>query len=542
MILSSAEKMRFADSEAIHVRGIPSALLMERAAEGILQKALSLCPEDGQRCAAVFSGPGNNGGDGTAVAGMLLRRGWRVRAFLVGSREKMTEDHREMERRLREPGGCLEDFSPENEDQAAFTLTADLVIDAIFGIGLQSAPREPAASAIALINRSGGIVVSADIASGVSADTGEVPGAAVRAAATVTFSMAKPGHYIEPGGAYAGNVSVHDIGIPTDLLNACGTDVSAVLPGEITLPKRNPLSHKGDYGKVLLFGGSVGYTGAPSLCAQAAVRSGAGLVYLGVPESIYTVTAVKNDEAMPFPLPADSNGRLSAAAELPSERLADCDVCAAGPGMGRSDGTYRFVRKLIQNCTSPLVLDADALWAVSQDMDILKQAAAPLVLTPHAGEYARLGGDINEGRLRSAVNFAVKYGVTLVLKGHHTLCAFPDGTGAVCTRGNPGMAKGGCGDVLTGVLASILAQYKKLYGITVTSEDKCPETLKKAVNAAVYLHAFAGDLSCRRCGEYGMTPVDMIRTLPQAAKKMEYNIAARKSQVNRKSVHYTRER
>ena len=271
----------------------------------------------------------------------------------------------------------------------------------------------------------------------------------------------------------------------------------------VRLPKRARESSKRDYGRLLILAGSRGYTGAPSFASRAAVRGGAGLVWLGVPESIYAVTAVKNDEAMPFPLPCDAQGRLTAEA-LPEveARLERMSCLAIGPGLGRSAGVTEFVQGALAASRVPTVVDADALWALSRDMSILEDAACPLVLTPHEGEFAMLGGLLDGDRVASARRFASRWGCTLVLKGSGSVVAFPDGECYVNQTGNPGMARGGSGDVLTGLMAAML----------------CQLPFRDAVRAAVYLHGLAGDMAAGELGEYGMTPTDMIRLLPAALK------------------------
>ena len=281
--------------------------------------------------------------------------------------------------------------------------------------------------------------------------------------------------------------------------------VTLLRDGEVFLPKRPAESHKGDYGKLLILGGSVGYTGAPNLCARAAVRSGAGLVYLGVPAPIYEITAVKQDEAMPFPLPADEQGGISAeSVDIIKEKLRNCDVCAVGPGMGKGDGTAAVVGWLLENCGKPLVLDADALNVLAGQTEVLKAHRGPVILTPHDGEFVRLGGIISADRAESALRYAEETGCITVLKGHRTVVAYPTGEVYITTRGNPGMAKGGSGDVLTGVIAAMLGQLP-------------PE---QAVPTGVYLHSYAGDLCAEAMGEYAMTATDLIETLPQATKNM----------------------
>ena len=271
----------------------------------------------------------------------------------------------------------------------------------------------------------------------------------------------------------------------------------------VRLPKRVRESSKRDYGRLLILAGSRGYTGAPSFASRAAVRGGAGLVWLGVPESIYAVTAVKNDEAMPFPLPCDAQGRLTAEA-LPEveARLERMSCLAIGPGLGRSAGVTEFVQGALAASRVPTVVDADALCALSRDMSSLEDAACPLVLTPHEGEFAMLGGLLDGDRVASARRFASRWGCTLVLKGSGSVVAFPDGECYVNQTGNPGMARGGSGDVLTGLMAAML----------------CQLPFRDAVRAAVYLHGLAGDMAAGELGEYGMTPTDMIRLLPAALK------------------------
>jgi NAD(P)H-hydrate epimerase len=265
------------------------------------------------------------------------------------------------------------------------------------------------------------------------------------------------------------------------------------------IPKRSPYSHKGDYGRVLIIGGSVGYSGAPCLSALAAVRSGAGLVWLGVPQSIYTIAAVKMWEAMPFPL-EDSEGHISKSA-LPEilRRLEGMSSCLIGIGMGRYRDAEAIVEAVLSKAQCPVVLDADGINAVSGNIDILKRAACPVILTPHEGEFRRFGRDIIN-REEAAVSFAKESGCTTVLKGHDTVTAFPDGSFYVNGTGNPGMAKGGSGDVLAGMLAGLLGQLP----------------LRAACAAAVWLHGKAGDLAAEKYGEYSMTPSDLIDNIPEA--------------------------
>ena len=532
MELFTAAQMKEIDRVAIEERGIPSTLLMERAAKALVKEVLAL-PLPGpkktcravafvasskngcmpskeelarlekeywatkQRSAVIYCGPGNNGGDGIAAARLLLKEGWQVKCVLVGKREKMTEDSREMERRLIEAGGALEDFDPENWDQY---VGCDVAVDALFGIGLNSALRPDAAEAVKRMGFAQWIV-SADIPSGVHADTGMVFERAVKADVTVTFSAGKPGLYVGKGAVHAGRVVVADIGIPQDLLGkGCGV---AVTP-KPELPRRRRDAHKGDFGKLFILAGSEGYTGAPVLASRAAVRSGAGLVTLAVPRDIYPIVAVKCEEAMPWPLPDDYDEIL--------KKAGACDAALIGPGLGQSERAEELVLSLLRDLTCPVILDADGLNLVARHIDVLDKREGLTVLTPHDGEFARLSGCALpiEDRLSAAMDFAQAHHCVLVLKGHRTITAVWNRCCAVNTTGNPGMARGGAGDALAGLMAGLLVQRKVQHPAHL---DRVPE--------AVWFHGRAGDLAAADKGEYGMTVGDLIEQIPYAMKECE---------------------
>ena len=271
------------------------------------------------------------------------------------------------------------------------------------------------------------------------------------------------------------------------------------------LPRRSRASSKHDYGRLLIVGGSVGYSGAATRASRAAVRGGAGLVHLAVPRDIYLVAAMKNDEAMTMPVDCDENGVISAGA-IPAlmDILPRCDVLAMGPGLGRSRGVAELVRTLTLECEAQVVLDADALWALSQlEPDFLSRLGKPAVLTPHEGEFVRhLGGELAPSREAAAERYAREHGCIMVLKGANTVVAFPDGKTYVNRSGNPGLARGGSGDALTGIMGALLCQFPA----------------DKAVPLAVYLHGLAGDIAAGEKGEYGMAITDVIDALPQAMK------------------------
>ena len=508
MKLATAEQMRELDRQTIQERGIASIDLMERAAEGVAEAVLSLLPARIGKCrVSVFCGTGNNGGDGIAAARLLFLRGVRLRVFLVGNYEKLTEDALEETRRLSECGVELEPFDPSCREQERWVLASHVVIDAIFGVGLsrEIAPDSPFAGSIGLINRCGGKVVSADISSGVEADTGRVLGCAVRADRTVTFTCKKAGQAVGQGALLSGEVTVWDIGIPEDLKAGLVCTAQTVEAGfaREALPPRPDDGHKGTFGKLLVVGGSVGFTGAPYLTAAAAGRTGCGLVYLGVPQSIWAIEAAKCTSAMPFPLPEEAGMLGDDAFRQIQEKLERCDVLALGPGLGRSSHTERLTLALLEHTAQPVVLDADGINALQGHMDILDHRKGRVtVLTPHDGEFERIGGDLSGGdRIGAARAFAAAHGCVLVLKGHRTITVGPTGNALVNTTGNSGLAKGGSGDVLTGIIASLLAQ-------------GCTPVQASALG--VWLHGHAGDLAARRLTAYATMPEDVTAELPAA--------------------------
>lgn len=284
-------------------------------------------------------------------------------------------------------------------------------------------------------------------------------------------------------------------------------DVKSITHGEISqfFPNRKKDTYKGDYGKVLIISGSVNYTGAPYFAAQAAVNTGSGLVFLAHPSCIHQILAIKLNETVLLPQEYDESGRISTkAAEALADEIDKYDVCLAGPGLGRGRGTRRLLKLLLTHSQIPVVIDADCLNELSEDAELLKRCRAKVVITPHEGEFRRLCPEFDrKNRIGYASEFAARYGCITVLKGSRTITALPDGSVYENTSGNPGMAKGGSGDVLAGIIASLIGQ-----GIE-------PE---KAAYIGVWLHGRAGDLSAERLGEYGMTPTDMLSDIKIAIR------------------------
>ena len=554
MMVATAAQMKELDRQAIEEYGIPSLDLMEHAAQAVanevrellkgyknpliggavsaiimgssdtvseekraekeqehqrLQTILDEKKRDKAPWVGVLCGPGNNGGDGVAAARILMGMGCRVRAFLVGDRSKMTPDERAMEEKLQEAGGVLEDYRPRDQEQSFWLSQCDCLVDALFGVGLSRPIEGDFLFAVHLMQDRPDLrrVVSCDIPSGIHADTGEVLGAAVHAGITVTFTFAKPGHYLGDGAEHTGKLRVYDIGIPDELQYGREDRVHVeTMDAGVSLPKRKPNTHKGDYGKLFLLAGSEGYTGAPVLAASAAVRSGAGLVFLGVPREIYPIVAVKCSSAMPFPLP-ERYGEIL-------EKARSCDAALIGPGLGRAPKTEKLVRALLEDLEIPVVLDADGINALAGHMDILDGRKALTVLTPHDGEFARLTGTALpiQDRLAAAQSFARDHNCILVLKGHRTITAAPDGRAWINTSGNPGMAKGGSGDVLAGMITSFLGQKQLMQSGRRTAEW---------VAGVVWFHGSAGDKAAQKFGEYGMTPEDLIGCIPETLKERE---------------------
>lgn len=493
---------------ALKERGISSTLLMERAASAVTEVVKKMVGARQSPRAVVFCGTGNNGGDGIGVAYMLLEAGWHVDAYLVGKMDKMTPNSKEMESRLDAAGGHLHLFEIAQEEIQQQVAQAHVLVDALFGPGLNTPLHDQGEQAVLLMNSAIAPVVSVDIPSGIEADTGMVLGCAVEADYTVVLTRPKMGHYTGDGMVLSGEVEVVDIGMPEDLVAQAHSDAHVLQMSEVSLPKRVRNAYKRDFGHGYIVGGCVGYTGAPVFCARAAVRMGVGLVSVGVPVPAWPVVAGKLLESMCHPLPAGKDGKLSLeAVENIITRAEDVNVCLIGPGLGRGNGVFSVVRHLIRELDMPIIIDADGINALKDHIDVLEHRRENItILTPHDGEFARLlGRPVGEDRVAEAKAFAVEHSCYVVLKGYRTITALPDGRIFINATGNPGMATGGSGDALSGMILGLLAQ-----GFP-------PE---KAVPLAVLCHGRAGDLAAEELGEYSMTPSDLVTYLPQVLKSI----------------------
>jgi hydroxyethylthiazole kinase-like uncharacterized protein yjeF len=493
--LPGAEEQRALDQWAIAELGIPGLTLMERAGRGLAGLVGELAPEGP---VVVVCGKGNNGGDGLVVARRLRERGREVRVLLLGVPEDLRGDARTNCERL--PGAPPEAFDPAALSGAA------AIVDAILGTGFAGAPRDPAAGAIAAINEVAGdaVVVACDVPSGVDASTGEVAGDAVRARATGTFHAAKPGLWIAPGKAHAGAVRVIDIGIPP---SGPADPQIGLIDDRVTaeIPRRGRESNKFAAGSVIVCGGSIGLTGAPSMASESAMRAGAGYVTAMIPGSLNQIFETRLLEVMTVPL-ADTGGSLDpGAADAVLQRLARADAVVLGPGLGHQQGTIELARTVAAVAEVPLLLDADGLNAHAGRLASLAQRPAATVMTPHAGELARLldsdSAAVSARRLHNARSAAAQARAIVVLKGDDTLVCEPEGRVGVSRGGASALATAGTGDVLSGVIGAYLSKRMDPFA---------------AACGGVLVHARAGQLLARDYGPEGVIAGDVIAALPRA--------------------------
>ncbi|MEW8958281.1 MAG: NAD(P)H-hydrate dehydratase [Moorella sp. (in: firmicutes)] len=516
MYLVTAAEMGQLDRLASSEYLIPSIVLMENAGLRVVESIRRHFQERVKnRRILIFCGKGNNGGDGLVVARHLLNQGAEVKVFLLARPEDMRGDARTNLEIYQKMGGRLYPILSENHLQRAdiALLYADLVVDAIFGTGFKGAALGLPASVITMINKANRHTVAVDVPSGLEADTGRIFGPCIQATWTVTFALPKLGLVIEPGASFTGRLEVADIGIPQRLVEAQGLKTHLLTADwcRANLPGRKTDAHKGVYGHVLAVGGSPGLTGAITLTATAALRAGAGLVTAAVPKSLHEILETKTTEVMTCPLPETAAGTLSREALNPIlERLDQCNVLALGPGLSREPATVELVKELLPHLKVPAVVDADALNALATDPGILAGNHGPLVLTPHPGEMARLIGTtaarVQEERLETARRYAREWRVALLLKGARTIVAWPDGQTFINPTGNPGMATAGSGDVLTGIIAGLMAQ-----GLE-------PGT---AAALGAYLHGVAGDLGRAALGQHALMAGDLLNFLPAAFRNLE---------------------
>jgi NAD(P)H-hydrate epimerase len=494
--------MREADRRTIDEIGIPSLVLMENAGRQVVAAMEAIYTDLADRHVAVLCGRGNNGGDGFVVARTLAQRGVAVSVFLIGQVSDVRGDARVNLDILGRLGLTVVEVADGQAWELHVSEVRDctLIVDAIFGTGLNAPVSGLIESVITDINASSIPVVSIDLPSGLSADTSDTIGESIEAGTTVTLAAPKLPLVLMPAEMRAGDIVIADIGIPVDVVNALDGPRVELLTRSGTrelLTPRAPDSHKGDYGHVLIVAGSRGKTGAAHLSGVGALRSGAGLVTVATPADCQAIVAGMAPEYMTHALTNGAEGLDPDGVDQVLEMARDVVVC--GPGLGQQPATKRFVQALVDRATMPLVVDADGLNAFGADPDRLAgREGRDVIITPHPGEMARLVGmsteEVQRRRLEVARNFARTHHVYVVLKGHRTLIATPDEKIFINPTGNAGMATGGTGDVLSGMIAAWLGQL-------LDAEAAC--------KLAVYLHGMAGDLAEAHNGEVSMTALDL---------------------------------
>src|SRR5579864_2173762 len=540
-IVTSAE-MRDIDRITTERFGIPSLTLMENAGASVAEFAVSTFPQ--AKSFGVICGKGNNGGDGLVVARKLHEGGKEVQVLLLADPKELRGDAAENYRKLkslltsprfrkkREKGGATSNsksnaalrigvFKRRGLDTNA-VFHCDVLIDAVLGSGFRPPVSGLYAEAIAKINSASAPIIAVDIPSGAASDVmGEQTGAVALADAIVTFTAPRPAHVF--GNLTSGPIVIAPIGSPVEAMQS-SSNLNLITPKDIAplLGPRPRNSNKGMYGHVLVIGGSLGKAGAAAMAGFSALRAGAGLVTVATPRSVLPTVAGFHPELMTEALEETGDGTISVYALDLLQQLAEKKtVLAIGPGISRNEETAEAVRKVVSGSNVPIVLDADGLNSFEGRAEELNRTerrgraenhekTRTLVLTPHPGEMARLTGlsikAIQRDRVNVARNFAQEYSVILVLKGDRTIVAKPDAEAWINPTGNPGMATGGTGDILTGIVAGMLAQN--------------PQRTFQAVLAAVYLHGLAGDIACEHLGEQALVATDLVKALPEAFRRV----------------------
>lgn len=514
MKILTARQMQGIDKKAIHKIGIIGPILMENAGIQITNEILKKFPRIQDERVVIVAGKGNNGGDGFVVARHLFNRGCRPVVCLLASKKELKGDAALNAGIAGKIGVAIKEITSSRQwsVQKRLLSKATVLVDAIFGTGLTSPARGLYAAVIQDINKSKAYKVAVDIPSGLSTDTFAIIGPCVRADLTVTLAAAKIAHVLPPAEDCVGELKIGDISVPPFLFEDEKFKLEMVEKERIYpyFERRRRDTHKGTYGHLLMLSGSVGKTGAAAMAGKAALKMGAGLVTAGVPKSCLPIVARSMMELMTEPLPETDKGTLSVEA-LPEilRLLKDKDALMLGPGISTQESTKELVLSLVPRIKIPAVLDADALNILASKPDVLKSLSKQAVVTPHPGEFARLlrlsTKEVLDRRLELVPRFAKKFEVYVVLKGYRTLTSTPEGKTFINPTGNPGMATAGSGDVLSGMIASMIIQEKNILD---------------AILAAVYVHGLSGDIGAARRGEKSLTAGNMIAYLPAAIKSI----------------------
>jgi len=515
MKVVTGEQMKALDQKAIKGLGIPGVILMEHAGRIVVEEMACRWDTLDEQRIAICCGAGNNGGDGFVVARHLMNRGLLPEVFLFADIDKVRGDARINLDVLLNMGGRMYVVSDQDsmEVHGEILKGCDIIVDAIFGTGLKPPVQGFLAEVIRFINGLHKQVVAVDIPSGLGSDSPRVEGPCIEADLTVTFALPKVSQLLPPAMGLIGTLKVADIGIPPFLIDEALCAMTA-LDRPFLAPlvrRRSPDSHKGTYGHCLVIAGSEGKTGAAYLAAQGGLRIGAGLVSLALPRSLNDIMEVKLTEAMTIPLPETAGRTIAPEAwDALSQHISKFSAIVIGPGLSQDPGTGEFVRTLMGKTAVPLVIDADALNLIAGRLDLVKQSGLAPILTPHPGEMARLTGstvsEVLDGRPEIIRKEAERGACHLLLKGYQSLMATPDGELFVNTTGNPGMASGGTGDVLSGMIGGLLAQgYAR----------------RDAMLLGVYLHGLAGDIAAAIKGEEGLIATDLLDAIPEAFESLK---------------------
>ncbi|MDI6786513.1 MAG: NAD(P)H-hydrate dehydratase [bacterium] len=510
MKVATVSQMYEIDKITSEKYSIPSLTLMENAGIKSLEYLHKLFSNLKFKKIAIFVGPGNNGGDGLVLARQLLNQKIPVEVFLMFEEEKakgIAKTNLDIVKSLNIPLiriNFIDKFHKEKNKIAQ----ADIIIDAILGIGTKGTLSNLFTEVIDYLNFLPKPKVALDIPSGINGDTGEVFGTSIKANYTLTFGLPKAGMFLSPAMNYIGKLVIVDIGFPKALLDNSKIKINYTEEKDVSflLPKRLKDDHKGKCGKVFLLAGSLGMTGAAALSSQAALLTGSGIVILGIPESLNSILEIKLTEVMTQPLPETPSATLSSKGfPIIMDLISKFQAMALGPGIGRDNETIKLVKELVKKISIHLVIDADGIFALAEEPEILKEVKSPIVITPHMGELAHFLkikiNDVSNNRIHYAQKVAKEYKIVVILKGAHTLIADPSGNIFINSTGNPGMASGGVGDVLTGIIAGLLAQ-----GLGILEASKL----------GVYLHGLAGDLALEEKGELSLIASDLLNNIPKA--------------------------
>jgi len=507
MYVLTPKEMDDLDRASSAVLGIERLLLMENAGKSVYEILKEEFPLFNNRV-VVVAGKGNNGGDGFVAARYLAEMAGELQVYVFADISEIKGLSKKNLDILEKMGVEVVEVKEKIPEEVAQGISeADIIVDALFGTGFRGEAKGIYGEVINLVNQSDGFVISIDIPSGVNGETGEVKGEAILADLTVAMGFPKLGHYLYPGASYVGELVVAEIGIP-QMLAEDRIKRKTIDPIEMLLflPKRKGPEHKGEFGRVLVISGSTGFTGAATLVSLSALRVGAGLVYLAIPESLNPILEVKATEVITIPVKERNGVVTPEGVEQIFQKNFSFDVCAIGPGLTRTETALRALLKTMEIFRGPIIIDADGVVLLRNDLGVLKERKSPTILTPHPGEMGLLIGsnpsEINRKRIETVETFADEYDVILILKGAPTVLRDPfEKMTYINTTGNPGLATAGTGDVLTGMIAGFLAQ-----GIEPVL----------AAQMGIFYHGLAGDIAASDLGEASLIASDLLNYIPKA--------------------------